>query len=205
MPYIAGDILRIEDVQLALGQTIRNVYFYEITETTGVVEAEDILLAFSVDVLRDVCGIQSTSIEHTSLKVDNVTDELSFGEIALETLVGEQPGAIMPTYVAFSFKLLRSSKLTRNGFKRIAGVPEDQVGGNFVEVPFRTSTEMTDVIAALQADIPFSTPEGSGSMRPVIASRPTPTRDFYVTQPVVGVELQAAITSQVSRKAGVGE
>jgi len=205
MPWDLGDVVRIEDVQNRGAETFRNVYFYEITSLTGTVTGQEILTTFQNVVVVPVVDVQQEQTVHSLLKIDNVTDGLSFAELPLTSVEGNLTGAPVPTFVAMSFKLLRGSKLTRNGFKRIYGPDEQNVTGNNLENSFFTGPLYQAVLNALEANLPVSGSSGSATLTPVIASRPTPSRPSYLTQPVIGVEGEKALTSQVSRKAGVGE
>lgn len=205
MPYILGDLLRFEDVQTMVSVTIRNAYFYEISELTGTVVESEILQAFVDGIIAPVTGIQHTSLEHTLAKLDNITDGLSFAETDLTGFEGVVMDAALPTYSAYSFKLLRGSKVTRNGFKRIAGPTEESVATNFLTSAFRDGVAAQAVIAAMASTLTVTGVDGTATLLPVIAGRPIAPSTSYRTQPVLGVQLQNAISTQVSRKAGRGE
>jgi len=205
MPWVNGDVVRIEAVQTYLGSTVRNVYFYQLQNVSGTVDAPSIVTDWQVQVLSYVVQIQSASVDYVAVKLDNVTDGLSFFEVALTATSGAQSGATINSFTAYSFKLLRGSKLTRNGFKRICGVTEDNVNGNQIIQTFFDSQAYIDAANAFGDTVNVTDTSGTADFVPVIASRPTATRPGYLVQPVVDVEAQQFLTTQVSRKAGRGE
>lgn len=205
MPYVTGDVVRIGVLQRVQGVNARNVFHYEITQTDGNATADELLAAFQNAVVAPLAAIQSTSVEYRTLTVDNLTDGLSFGERALFSVEGNVGGPPHPTTVAFGFRLLRGSKLTRSGFKRFVGVVEDQTGGNVYQPAFLSGVELSAVIDALGQPVVSGAPGVDLSMRPVIVGKNRPTPLGFVFQPVVGVEFQDIVTTQVSRKPGRGE
>jgi len=128
MPAAAGDLIRITDKQTYLGQQVLNVYFYRVSDTTPLIG--DYLQTFSDSfqdvVLADVVPLQLAALEHTSLYIENISN----GVDILEDTTGfpisgdVETGSGMPPYVSYGFQLVRESRVTRNGYKRFAGVPE---------------------------------------------------------------------------------
>lgn len=147
-----GGILKIVDVQnwLTLGEEMLNVYWYRLADMGATISlaeaAADIALQFEADVLVPVRAIQSTSIVHTALRMSyyGVTDE-DHDVLLSPPMAGSSLGEITAPNFAWSFKLVRTFKLTRNGSKRIGGTPDslstDGRGQNQVGSAFVTNIE----------------------------------------------------------------
>lgn len=71
----------------------------------------------------------SNECELQSVLYENLTNGLEFAEY-VDPTVGGQSGQSMPSFVAIKVRLNRNTKLTRNGAKRIAGIPEARVADN---------------------------------------------------------------------------
>lgn len=170
-----GGILRIVDVQTwtTLGEEMLNVYWYQVADLSAVAAlnevANEIALEFESTVLVPVRAIQSSNILHTSLRMSyfGIIDEDE--TVALSpALAGSSAGEITSPQFAWSFKLIRTFKITRNGSKRIGGTPDslstdgrglNQVGSAFVN----------NIEAALSAPLPVSAlPVATFNLNPCI-------------------------------------
>ena len=120
---------------------------------------------------------------------------MSFGSIGLGTLDGLVTGTAQPPYIAWEFIYRRATALTRNGFKRFAGVTEEDVdqAGN-------VQAGILANLVALADDLeqPLTGP-GSQPFSPVIYGRPIPSNPT----PRIGFVSQVQflrVTTQNSRK-----
>lgn len=143
-----GGILKIVNVQnwTTLNEEMLNVYWYRMTNLVNPVGlnevAADIALEFESTVLVPIRAIQSNVIVHTALRMSyyGIIDEDQ--DILLSPPVaGSALGEITAPNFAWTFKLVRTFKTTRNGSKRIGGTPDslstdgrglNQVGSAFV-------------------------------------------------------------------------
>lgn len=205
MPYAINDIVQVTMTGISLNETTRNVFHYRVTDANGSTTAQNLLEAFQNAVVAPLMNILSVDTEVRLLEIDNLTDGLSFGELPLFSVEGNVAGSVMPSYVVVGYKLLRSSKITRNGFKRFSGVVEADVTGNLMTSTFVNSAANQAVIDALGSEIVTGQAGVAASMFPVILGRRPGQTPPFVTQDVAGVELQRNITSQNSRKPGRGE
>lgn len=126
-----GDIIRITDRQTCLGQQVLNVYFYRVNDITIITgDYLGMFAASFVDIVLDeVRNLQHEDLTHDELFLENLSNGV---DIQTYTegfpLTGNQTGGdIMPPYVSWGFQLLREERNTRNGYKRIGGVPEFMV------------------------------------------------------------------------------
>lgn len=123
------DVIEFVDEQVLAGQTILNIYHYVI-DGTDVTES-NIVSALKSLLVDKVCVIQSTSLEHVKMTLRNLTDGVSLYEETYSTpYTGLRSGEYLPSFAAWAFKLNRSSRATRNGQKRIAGVAEGDIQGD---------------------------------------------------------------------------
>lgn len=122
MANIAGEIL--------------NVYHYRVRTVSAPTlisdDPEGWAQAFS-DSVMDACrDIQTNGVNHVRIDINNLmayaTDFTSL------TYVSPLPGLVAQEYTsaatAWSYQLIRTTRVTRHGHKRIAGVPESWVNNN---------------------------------------------------------------------------
>jgi len=190
-----GDIYRLKHTQELAGQQVINVYFYEHAAGSG--GAEDLNVAFILDVLPAVRDIQAQSLIHVSLEAENVDDLVDYALHSFTGVNGLQAGEYLASFVAWSFIQNRTSKATRHGHKRVAGVVEGAVTNGIA-----TAGQITVLNAyaeAVGSDIEDAT---GNTFSPVIVRNPDdePTR---IVNPVSSAAYQR-LTTQSSRKIGVG-
>jgi hypothetical protein len=149
-----GDIIRITDIQSFLGQTLLNVYFYQLNLEgvflTGYLA--DIALHFTEAVVTPVSGVQDVTLSHTSLFLENLSNGVDILTYTTDFPIdGTIPGAdVFPPYVSLGFQLIREERTTRNGYKRIGGISESSVTAGVIDLP---SSLIEDVQNGMKADI----------------------------------------------------
>lgn len=198
-----NDILKVTMCAELFSEQVCNVFFYVVKVWTGNADLSDVANNFISQVINPIRAIQSSSLEYQQVAVENVTDGLEFVEVSYVQTgsVGGTPA--LPSYVAATFKLGRTTKITRNGSKRFAGITEADVIDN--NTNFLTS--QTDPIeAALAADLDVVVSSVSeGTLGPVIVGRDVLGHlDLARINAVSFGLLSQNISSQVSRKAGQG-
>lgn len=131
-----------------------NVYFYRVTSITGLDDTYKAILCdwFTDHVVVPILDIQTDAIIHDGLFFENLTNGVDILSYTTDYPAGGQILSVdtMPPFVAWSFQLLRESRATGNGYKRIGGVPEANVTNG---VRFGLDTEIHAVEDALKADI----------------------------------------------------
>lgn len=203
MAAVLGDLLQITDFQTYLGQQVLNVYYYRVVSVTGFTNDGYIPLLeeFRDNVILAVVPLQSARLMHEYVEVRNLSNGVD-----VFTLEIDQPGtnaaastADLPSYVSYSFKLVRESLATRHGFKRFAGVPDTMIDGNV----YTSSTALTEAVEdALAADIVIGI---ATIAEPVIVKRPIPASPIasYVYSSI-GSAIFSLIGTQNTRKIGRG-
>lgn len=206
-----NDIILVTLEQAFLGQQVINTFTFRVDTVTGSIDIERSLeLGFIGQVSNVINGIQVDEVTNVAARWDNLTNGLDEGTYVMTgggLVAGGQP---LPSFNAFAFKLVRANKATRNGSKRIAGVPESWTDGNNFTP---SEPQYGNVLSALDAYVALYDNVGvqQGQMTPIILGRCrltdvgcTPgefdlTRYSFITD-VVG----QGVTSQRSRKANVG-
>lgn len=197
-----GDLLQITDFQTYLSQQVLNVYYYRVTSITGLDGGylEAIGDWFKDNVLAAVVNVQVDGLLHVTRDIRNLSNGVD-----LYTDSEVIPGAgdvsatsFSPSYVSLGFLLRRESLTTRNGYKRIAGVPEQNITGNQWDGP-------TDVLSDIEIALAMDVVIGLATIaEPVIVKRPidVPVGEYEYSS--VGSASFRGLGTQNSRKPGRG-
>lgn len=196
---IAGDLIRITDIQTFLDQTVLNVYFYEVSALTGTPDLEDTLQEFDNVLLLTVAKLQSTSLIHDRITWENVTDGLEIAEVT-SGRGGTIAGTVGPSYISYNVKLRRTTALTRHGRKAIGGIADSGYSGNS-PTPVIADRDAMLVALAGTIDILDAVAATIGTLDPVIPRRipATGAPDPLNLNPVASAELRGMGT-QNTRK-----
>lgn len=197
-----GDLIQMVDNQTYLGQQILNVYYYRITSPTGLADGylADLNTYWETNVLPKITQIQNDELDHLSREWRNMTNGVDL--FTDSTVVPGQNAVgttkLVPSFVSAGFLLQRESLVTRNGYKRFAGLNEDDISGNTWVGP---SIYMTNLESALAGDLNiglFSVAE------PVIVKRPIQAPVASYVYSSIGSASFRGIGTQNTRKAGRG-
>lgn len=202
MAAVTGDLIQLVDNQSYLGQQVLNVYYYRIVVITGLDDPylNDLNTAWATVVLPTILAMQADELLHVSREWRNMSNGV---DIFTDTEVipgdnGVPVGDLLPSYVSAGFMLQRDSLVTRNGYKRFAGLFETLVEGNtFLFEPENIEAVEEALAAVLNIGlIPVAAP--------VIVKRPieAPVEDYEYS----GVQSATfrSLGTQNSRKAGRG-
>lgn len=201
MVLALNDVCMITDHQTLFEQDLVNVYFYQVVELLGTVTELEVANAFAVEVIPNIQNVQTTDLRHVRLSVDNITDKVGFAENPTGADGFVLPPTL-PSYVAASYRLNRATKVTRPGYKRIAGIAELAVIDNAYDL-----TDPNVPILEVQLEISISATVdvlNEAILHPVIVGRTPVTGGFDLTRisQVTTCAAQENISTQVSRKAG---
>lgn len=195
-----GDYYEIIDKQVQGGQTILNVYVYRATGTDS--NAIAVADTFNSDLLPSIAALQSGLLQHVETTVNNLMDLSDFANIAT-AVTGAQGGDALPPYDAVALFYQRTTRASRNGWKRIAGVPENHQNNGTLDSTILASWV---TIANLLLGPVVSTVH-TVTLVPYIWRRPNPTHVPPIAQaffPVGGIIPHNAVTTQNTRKYGRG-
>ena len=124
MPLVAdGYLYQVILTGLIGGVTTKNVFWY--FNTGPQKSAEDVLDSFEQKIETNWENLTSVNWDGNLIEVDEVSANDNFfqGSVSIDGVVA---GESLPNFNAFSITLSRSTKETRDGRKRIAGVAESQ-------------------------------------------------------------------------------
>lgn len=207
MTIAANDILQITDVQTFLAQQMLNVYFYRVISVGASADYTDVQTAWETVMQAPIQNIQNVVVSHDRLVVKNLTNGLDLAEQPAG-YNGLMTGDAEPSFEAYSYRLVRSTTLTRHGSKRYGGLPDNDITDN---APVSGAmTRVNAVATALGAHIIVT---GTGAhdieAEPIIIGRfpiggPTPGElDLSKVNPVSFAQF-IRLTTQTTRRAGRG-
>jgi hypothetical protein len=142
----ATSVIEILVIGSVLGEQTVNRWFYGLP-VTPVDTLDDFLTEFGNTVLSDLLVTMSSQSSFDTGFAQYVKGGTAFATKTYSAS-GTTSGDCLPPFVAWDFTLLRSGARERNGYKRIAGVPESsQANGN----PTSGARANLDVAAASMA------------------------------------------------------
>ncbi len=202
MASILGDLWQLTDTQSLLNQVVLNVYYYRVTSVTGLTQAayDDFLQWFITNVLTPVKGIQAAQLVHTNLSVRNLSNAVDFVDLPINTAGGVNSTAqeVLPPNITHTFRLVRESLVTRNGYKRFSGVVDGQISGGVSALVAASYNPINTALAADWVDQGFTLAE------PIIPKRPLLTpAGAYLYSSIGGCQYRG-IGTQNTRKIGRG-
>ena len=163
-----GDVYQVIDKQKYSGTDVVNVYFYRALATG--ITADIVAILFRDTVVSQVVLIQTTIMSHLSVEVINLNDPADFTELIYGASIdGVIVDSNMPSYVSWTFKLIRADRTVRNGRKAICGVAEGQTANN--SPTGGAQAELDDTAAQFAAVL--DNLQGL-TLEPVIYGKPTP-------------------------------
>lgn len=203
-----NDVFELVDQYTVLGQEMNNVYFYQRGASLSF-SAQDFAEDWVEEVLPTVLACQPSDVVHTRVATRNLFDVSDTGEV-LHTVSGTLTGAgeLLPPMLGAGFTLARTNSTTRSGKKRV------YVGGEGVQDSGNWQGAILTPLANLAAEIAsIITVTLVQRWFPVIVKRilvsvgeyrlPTNATEATVN-PVIGGLVSSIVTTQNSRKIGVG-
>lgn len=213
-----GDIYELTDKQTFRGQEVFNVYFYEVDETFVTTEATiaKVLGDNWIDqILPDIIGCHSAEVVHTQVSVRNLYD-VADSYVTDISVAGLDTGSdVLPNFSAYPFQLAGETTAVKKGAKRIAGVPET-AQTNGVVTDTSVLTALANAGDAMSRAVQVGLVIMSDVFFPVLVKRERDgvsgaytyklphTRGAGVTTRIVSALFNVLVSSQVSRKIGVG-
>ena len=147
----ANDVYRVTTLCTSGGQEFVNVYHY--LGLTADATTENIAQAFAIQKLLGVIDILHFSADFQYVLCENVNGiEPPFVE-PTANVNGTQQGESMPTFTTFSYELIVSSAIFRNGRKAFGPIAEGDVQDNIAN-PGMLAT-LDNLAATLLAPIQF--------------------------------------------------
>lgn len=171
-------------IQLIAEQTMTNIegpiinnWSFEVLSITApqpFINIATFLEAWYVEnFLPPILAMQSTSLSHVLLRWNNYSNFVT--DFLVQPLTTPVTGNVAIEFnnsaVAWSFELVRTTRITRNGSKRIGGVPESFVANN---VPVAAATAAAAAVVDLLENIPPIDLAAAGTMQLQLVIPKTP-------------------------------
>jgi len=198
----SAQILEIIDRQVLFSQEVINRYWYRL-DAISTPDLTALANAFRVSVANPLLAIQTDQLTHIETEIINHSDLSNYGTFSNGNSGDLTDPAILPPFVAFGIRLLRSSRDMRNGAKRIAGMQENYQDDGFLEAGVLAT------VASAVSGMGDNLVESIRNYVPIIV-RNRPTADDPLIDPddtstwrysfVSGVQVRTIVTTQNSRK-----
>lgn len=205
MAMLPGNIIQIKAGQTYLSQAILNVFFYEVVSLDVGVTLENVLTTFTGWWTTNIKPLQVTTCALTTLEAKDLSNGIDIASRSV-SVAGSLTGDGVPSFVTLSFRLNRTTGLTRHGQKRFAGCSEAAIIGNDLSggVLTAANTAATGLASSLLSDSGTNDHE----LKPVIIGRnklPDGTYELDITKVN---DVQSAqyvrVSTQTTRRAGRG-
>lgn len=214
------DIYEITLKQLDRGQVANNVFTYQqVLEfvTTNPTKAQVLAENFRDQILPSLRNVQPAEVLTTGIEVKNLFNASDGYSLSLSLPGGYgSDREMMPTFNAIGFALNGNNPAVKNGRKSIAGVFEDYVNDGVI-TGSDLITKLNTLGDKFEAFVTVGTLIPDDVFKPVIVKRvrsgdpgnyeyrmPINAGEAVVSQVVVAL-FNAIVTSQLSRKIGVGQ
>jgi len=199
---VDGHIYRITAKGTFQGQQNVNVFYYRAFDTEGAIELLEAIAAFVTVVIEVVKVIQRVSYVWDTVVMEDLTDGVTFATSAINVPGTYTDGASGQSFAAAGYRLLRQSKVTRNGYKRFGGLGVSIMSGN--AWAGTASTILGNVATALQSTINIASGGDSTKLLPVIVGRTVDGEPDLTRWQQFVAQLQSVPTTQNTRKPGKG-
>lgn len=209
MALVEGDIVMITMNGTLFGERCSNVWFYECTDNTGNANLLQVAQEFRALVWQAWIDLTSEDYKRVNVKIDNLTNGLDFADLPVAG-DGLVLSPACSSAVAGGFTLSVSTRLTRPGSKRMAGIPEVTVADN-LWTPEQADMNILTSAMLNELDLDNLNPAVACMMNPIVVGRFPITHedagkiDISRFQSITGIHVSATVTTQTSRRPGRGE
>lgn len=200
-----GDVIRITTKASLQGQEVLNVFFYNINiDDTPGVNLSELGVQWGVGFDTSIVTALSSQLTYQNIILENLTDGFEFSE-GTYTATGDADGQPLPVHDTVSVKLLRSSKLTRNGRKSFSGLTENQNDNGNLGM---SALQISEIESFLGQPFTYLDPNDNSLtaiLQPVIVGRTLDVNGVYQLDlnrlnPITGATVNPRIRTQNTRK-----
>lgn len=174
-----GDTVKIVLSATFAGNKGQNVYWYNLGDTgQGSMSLQDVVTGWFTNYNTQIVPFISGALVYDNIYIENASNDLEFYEDIIST-GGQVGGNALPAQATLTFKLVRSTKVTRNGSKRLMGVPESFQTAGLLTYPQASVDQMQDFFAEV---LQFPDASNAGNdiiMSPVIIGRTLNANGVY--------------------------
>lgn len=196
MPVLTAGLYKVDLQHQYLGEQMLNTFWYRHTLDAND-EADNLADGFDTDILPLIALIQSSSVTYSNIRVTPIFGTGVEINLPPTTANGALVGTDMATYMAVSIRLNRSTNELRNGWKRFAGLLEENTGATSFAGGYNSSvntlaTALADQITTVGAIFnPYIV------RRPFSTKQQSPNWEGILVASAIGLNRP---TSQTSRK-----
>lgn len=217
LPVVVGDVFELIDVQHQDGQEVLNVYFYDLGDvfvTTFPTNAQLLAENWIAQKLDAIRTIQSAALSHDEVRVRNLYNPADSYTASI-SLPGLDGGDGDSNFDAIGFVLQGETTAVRKGSKRVGGVLDSYNTGGVIDAAGAPAL-LTAAADAMRTPVQVGLIIPSDVWYPTLVKRvrsgiagayeyrlPTNSGEGVKTR-IINVIWNAIVTSQVSRKIGVG-
>ena len=199
MPSVVNELFKVTMSGSYVSQVWNNVFWYYNTTGVGNLNLPNVADSFDSEVTPDMAAAMNANVTLTNIRVAHVNGELADYNRTPSVTSGTNAGADCPPFIAAGIRLLRTTKETRNGYKRIVGMVEEDMTATTWLGGYQTL--LSNLATAIEEALDMG---GSlDNLDPVIVRTVTPTS--WVYNPLAGTQIVARPTTQNSRKVGTGQ
>lgn len=197
-----GDVMRFKMCGELFSQQICNLFYYVVGKWTGNLDLDDVSVVFSEDVMQKMADFQTEDLLWNRVIIDDVTNGIDFSDLTYAILGAITTSPALPSYVAASVTLHRTTRLTREGGKRIPGITEDQVLDNDMVTNAPRDVSWIDACTTDLRDLPVAI---DFRFDPVIVGRlPGGGLDLTRVNPISSATVSSLVSTQNTRKQRLG-
>lgn len=196
MPVPTSGLYRVDHFQTYKEQQVLNTYWYREQGGSNDVAA-DLGLAFEANLANEIAAVQHVDVAYTLIKVTPVFGTGVEFNLTPQVTAGTATGTPMPSFMAASIRLDRSTNEVRNGWKRYCGLAEENVGATSF------SGAYNGVLNALGTKLELTLNASPFFFIPVIVRKPFSTKAqeaFYTITDVGNTTTLNRPTTQNTRK-----
>lgn len=201
MPNVQ-DVLKVTYCGQYLNQQVCNVMYYVVAIWTQNTSLEDVIERLADDWFTTAARVQVPEFLWLKATLTNVVNPAEYAEyVPAAPVQGIFIGESTPPFVAASIRQNRQTAITRNGYKRIAGIAESQTDDGYFGPGITPSQDWLDLAGLTYLE----TTDPSWQVYPAIVGRDaTGAPDLTRINFPVSATLQRYVTTQNTRKVGRG-
>lgn len=128
MPSVVNTLMKVTLTGSYFSQIWKNVFWYYNVGGSGTDSLINVADEFNDNVIPSFALAVNTDTLINEIRVDHVNGTLADYVRGPSITVGAVVGTAMPPFLAASIRLNRTTKETRNGWKRVIGLIEENVG-----------------------------------------------------------------------------
>lgn len=200
-----NNIIRLTASGSYLGTIFRNVYHFRVVSIVGAPTLYDFVDAWRASNLVQIRSLQNTNVQYSELKAEVINHPDKEFVVQSVSHAGTRTGSGSPSFMAISIRLAVGSRITRGGYKRLVGVNEEDVSGQFFTPAFITA--FNSVAPYFVDDLNYSFRLGTDSLianQIILGKILDENTMMWRHQKIIAAQIQG-VTTQNTRKIGRGE